>query len=262
MTLQEVLNHDRSFVEDHSRKFAKAFMMGDKLCTRMLGGPIMFCDPGNYDFTPWLGLEGFWESWVSMAIGRAIQPGWVCYDVGAAWGYYSLLMAGCGAGQVIAVEALPQRVSFIELNMKTSFYHTRFDMVSAAVGDGGKVNVNVLPHMVGNAFHVGVYDHDSTRFDHICNQKSDGKVDFIKVDIDGGELPFWDGIQETIAKNPNLIIVMEVNSQRYDAKAFYQRINEVFPVLRIVTTDGGTRQTTVDELIVISTQDQMLWLQR
>ncbi|HQR06994.1 MAG TPA: FkbM family methyltransferase [Gemmatales bacterium] len=262
MTLQEVLNHDRGFVEGHSRKFAKAFMMGDKLCTRLLGGPIMFCDPSNYDFTPWLGLEGFWESWVSMAIGRAIQPGWVCYDVGAAWGYYSLLMAGCGADQVVAVEALPHRVPYIELNMKTNFYNLPWDVVEAAVGNGSKVNVNVLPGLVGNAFDSGRHELDSVPFDRICQTGSGGKADLLKVDIDGGELAFWDGVQGTIASNPNLIIVMEVNSQRYDAKSFYQRINDVFPVLRVVTTDGGTRQTTVDELVAISTTDQMIWLQR
>lgn len=263
MILKELLNHNRTEIENYSRGFAKSFMMGDKMCTRMLGGPLMFCDPTNFDFSPWLGLEGFWESWVTMAIGRAIQPGSICYDVGAAWGYYSLLMGWAEAKQVVAIEPIPTRAEYARLNMKVSYRTTPFEVVECTVGNGTKMTmpVAVLPSIVKGMPTEGDFEFRARSFDEICKEKSGGKVDFMKVDIDGGELLFWDGVQETIKNNPNLIMVVEVNSQRYDATAFYTKINKVYETLRVVTTDGGVSAITVNDLVRSSKDDQMLWLQ-
>ena len=265
MTLHELMSHDRTFIEEHSRRFAKGFMMGDKLCTRMLGGPIMFVDPSNYDFAPWLGLEGFWESWITLALGRAIQPGNICYDVGSAWGYYSMLMAWGGASKVVAIEPIPDRAEYIKLNMRVNYLHTPFAYVPLAMSDGDakEVGVTVLPGMVCGKPNEGRHVFAADSFDNICKANTAGKVDMMKVDIDGGELLFWEGVQETIASNPNLIMVMEVNSNRYHAEEFYSKINKVYPVMRVITTDGKTRPVTVQELVTLaSVQDEMLWLQQ
>lgn len=266
MSIKQLVNRSRTEIENHSRGMSRAFMMGtEKLCCRMLGGPIMFCDPMNNDFTPWLGLEGYWEMWITMAVAKAVQPGWVCYDVGAAWGYYSILFGWCGASKVVSIEPIQSRGDFVALNMNTNFGGTPFDLVVSAVNSGlsDTVDIDVIPGRVCGFPNVTKTTFPAREFDSICLEKTEGRVDFMKVDIDGGEFLFWEGVQGTIKRNPGVIIVMEVNANRYaDSKDYYERIQKVFPVLRIVTTDGGVRPITIEELIKLSTeQDQMVWLQ-
>jgi hypothetical protein len=96
------------------------------LC-RLLGDFLAFVDTRDLMLGPRLVLDGFWEAWVTLAIARHLQPGSWCVDVGANYGYYTLLMAGaCGPeGRVAACEPNPLLAeTYLPQNLALNgFYH-------------------------------------------------------------------------------------------------------------------------------------------
>ncbi len=68
-----------------------------RLLCRLLGDYLACVDDRDLMLGPRLVLDGFWESWVTLAIARHLQRGCWCVDVGPNYGSYTLLMAGaCG----------------------------------------------------------------------------------------------------------------------------------------------------------------------
>src|SRR6185369_2301405 len=122
MTTRELLNHTREQIEIWSRARARSAYMGDSILCNILNRHNLYVDPLNYDMSPWLILDGFWELPTTMAIGRAIQPGWTCLDVGAWCGYYSVLMADLvgSTGRVMAYEPNPKHQRLCEHSFKAN----------------------------------------------------------------------------------------------------------------------------------------------
>lgn len=259
MTTRELLNYNRGDIENYIRARAKTAYVGDAVLCRVLGNHNMYVDHFNYDMAPWLMLDGLWEIWIAMAIGRAIQPGWTCIDAGAWCGFYSIMMADLvgSTGKVIAYEPNEKHANLCRRSFKAngfSWAELRYAALSNELGaakflttDGGGSRLESEGDKVVPTEMV-----DSLAID---------KVDLIKMDIEGGEYKAWTGIQKTISKNKNIIVVMEINTERYDDPAgFYADINRVFPVIRSITTDGVTKVTNVDEIMSIN-GEQMIWLQ-
>src|SRR6187402_1960175 len=118
MTMPACVHSDRAALEDAARRGAQAVNManGALLC-RVLTKYLMFVDPDDLGVTPRLCLDGFWESWVTAAIARALRPGAFCVDVGANHGYYTLLMADAAGphGRVLALEPNPTLAGLLAL---------------------------------------------------------------------------------------------------------------------------------------------------
>lgn len=258
MTMRELLaNHDRGFLEQYSRDRARNAYLGNRTLCRSLGTYNLYVDPLNYDMAPWIMLDGYWESWVTMAIGRAIQPGWTCLDVGAWCGYYAVMMAdlvGPG-GKVWAYE--PNHTHY-DL-CKRSFLANGFDWAhcwKVAIGAENKEAKFLLTDGGGSRLHE---EGTKLALVQMIDHEEYDKVDLIKIDIEGGERDAWDGMQKTIDRNPNIIIVMEWDARRYsDAQQFAGMIAKRFP-LRDITTDGVTVDIGVDDLMQPVMRN--LWLQ-
>src|SRR5688572_23436882 len=87
-----------------------AYMGDNTAIVRVLGKYIMWVDTTDIGITPHLSLNGYWESWITLAMARVLQPGWTCIDVGANHGYYTLIMADAvgPSGKVISIEPNPR----------------------------------------------------------------------------------------------------------------------------------------------------------
>jgi len=59
----------------------------------------------------WLGTH---EPTVQKTMEKVIEDGWVCYDIGAHIGYFSLLIAGLTGGKVFAFEPEPQNFRLLK----------------------------------------------------------------------------------------------------------------------------------------------------
>jgi hypothetical protein len=90
------------------------------------------------------------------------------------------------------------------------------------------------------------------------------KVDFIKIDAEGGEREIWRGMARTIEKNPQLQVFMEFNPKRtanYDPHEFLGAISADGFELGVVSYDGSSRVVDADKLIANGTE-QILFLRR
>lgn len=100
----------RQQLEQQSSDAVMSQNRGGRVLCRILGKYLCYIDPENTDITPHLVTSGYWESWITQAIARLVQPGWNCIDTGANMGYYTLLLADLvgGTGKVLAVEPHPE----------------------------------------------------------------------------------------------------------------------------------------------------------
>src|SRR5436853_284660 len=80
---------------------------------RVLGSCKMYLDTRDTGFGSHVSLDGYWEPWITVFVARQLRPGMVAIDVGANYGYYSLLFAALvgDTGHVYAIEPNPEIVS-------------------------------------------------------------------------------------------------------------------------------------------------------
>jgi len=256
MTTRELMNHNRDQIENACRANARTAFLGDAVLCRVINRFNMYVDPLNYDMAPWLMLDGYWEPWVTMAIGRAIQPGWTCLDVGAWCGYYTVLMADLvgPTGKVIAFEPNHRHVVLCERSVRANGQHWVKCYQEAA---GNEDTDGRFLRTDGGGSRLSPNGEENVSVVTIDGEED--KIDFIKMDIEGGERDAWDGMQKTIDRNPNIIIVMEWEPARYpDAQFFAGAIAKSFR-LRDITTDGLTVDISIDDLLKPVMRN--LWLQ-
>ena len=129
------LTQSRETLETESRRHYQTAYLGDGiiLC-RVLGRYLMRADARDLDITPHLCLDGFWESWVTLAIAARLRAGMRCVDVGANHGYYTLLMADAVGeeGQVLALEPNPALADLVRVNANTNGLGDRVAVIERA----------------------------------------------------------------------------------------------------------------------------------
>ena len=88
-------------------------------------GAKMLVDTRDAMVTPWLVLDGLWESHVTDWLQQTLQPGQVFVDVGANIGYFTLLggMLVGPQGTVVAIEAHPRLAELLQRNVIINGLH-------------------------------------------------------------------------------------------------------------------------------------------
>ena len=88
------------------------------------------------------------------------------------------------------------------------------------------------------------------------------RVDLVKIDAEGAEQAIWRGMHQTLARNPMITLIMEVNAGRYpDPAAFLDEIGSAEFILREIATDSTIQVVTADD-ILRTVDDHMLFLRR
>ena len=261
---------DNAFVESECRRMAVATFVGDQtvLC-RTLGRFKMYVSTLDEGLAPHLIGDGYWEMWTTRAMVEMIKPGMVCLDAGANVGYYSVLMADLAgsAGRVVAAEPVPATRRLLQRNVSINGFTGVTDILDNAFGaKTGEVTLYIPPGEPKNALicdHVPHPDWDKitapiSRIDDLDL----ARVDVVKIDVEGAEMDVWKGMQNTIDKNPDIQILMEVNCGRYPqaAKEFLAAIESRFPLRQIDFT--GCRVKVDANAVIAYPDDVMLYLSR
>lgn len=144
-----------------------------------------------------------------------IKPGMTVMEIGANVGFYTLLFSGLTGekGRVMAFE--PEPLNF-RLLARSAAENGRANITcrQAAVSDkSGKVNLYIYEESRGDNC---IYDcgdgRPSVETDAVSIDETlgpDGKVDFIKMDIQGAEYKAVLGMERTIRNSPGLTILCE-----------------------------------------------------
>jgi FkbM family methyltransferase len=268
----------RADLEEVSRRRATGVYYGEhRMLCRLLGEYLAFVDTRDLMLGPRLVLDGFWEAWVTLAIARYLQPGMWCVDVGANYGYYTLLMAAaCGPeGRVVACEPnpllarmyLPQNLALngfcheVEICSKV-ISNVDDQVVDFALCNDGNIGGSSLEHLVcGNHCRESIQVPAIT-LDQLCAAWP--RLDLVKIDAEGAEALVWEGMQDTLRRFPQATVVLELHLQRDPPQTvgFLHEIERAGYPLRSINYDGDIVPVEADTILTQPQEHWALWLRR
>ena len=238
----------RPTVEAAIRRRVQTAYLGDGLVlARILGRHKIFLRSSDRGFACHLMLDGFWEMWLTQFLARHVTPGMTVVDVGANFGYYTLLMGDLvgAAGQVIAVEPNPEAASLLQETVLLNGHRTRTRVVPHALGaSAGRGWLYAPDGEPKNAALVDVEHLPGGRTVEVSTLTLDevvlpyAKVDLVKIDAEGGEQGIVAGMRQLIARD-RPAIVLEFNAARYaDPRRFLDELLATYGTARELSLDG------------------------
>jgi FkbM family methyltransferase len=136
---------------------------------------------------------------------KAMVPGKRVLDIGANVGYYTLLALHCGASWAVAVEPTYYLVDMLKNSLKANpgFFEKALQIRGAASDRFGKATrFNQLDTITSNGeLHV---EGNTTVSTHCLGAYAEaiGKIDVIKIDVEGHEERAMQGMPGILANNP------------------------------------------------------------
>lgn len=226
-----------------------AYLGDGVVLARVLGGQKMLLRAGDRGFSRHIMLDGYWESWLTVFCARMLKPDMTAFDVGANFGYYTLLFANRvgPAGRVIAIEPNPSTYALLSETVSLNGYDSMVTLVSEAASaiSGATVELFVPlgePKNATIAFSANERPAESVTpvttvsIDELA--KDLRRVDFVKIDVEGAESDVLQGMAGTIERyRPT--IVLEFNASRYaDPSAILDRLLAAYGQVHEVTVEG------------------------
>jgi FkbM family methyltransferase len=158
----------------------------------------------------WLGEQDRWDVF---HIKRMLRPGAVVFDVGANFGYYSLVIAASldAACEVHAFE--PNAKTYERLLRNIELNELGGAVRAYKLGLSDSEGTGRMVERVGNSgaasVETGVEDGDTqlTTLDAFCAAHAVSRVDFVKIDIEGFEERMLRGASETLRRHKPPMLV-------------------------------------------------------
>lgn len=173
------------------------------------------------------------------------KPGMTMLDIGAHVGYYSYRYANILGenGRIFAFEPHPRTFATLQHNverfpqvtavnlalaeqegsaelhdylMMSASGSLHYDESMAALQKAQTHDSDIAPR-IDHPFAAQTFTVRTTSVDDFLTTAGIGQVDLVKMDIEGAEIGALRGMQRTIAKSPNLILLMEYNPQALTA---------------------------------------------
>jgi FkbM family methyltransferase len=249
----------RPVLEAAIRRRVQATYLGDGLVlARILGRHKMFLRSTDRGFACHVMLDGFWEMWLTQFLARQVKSGMRVIDVGANFGYFTLLLGDAvgASGRVIAVEPNPETASLLRESVALNGHAGRTRIVDKALSDATGTawlfspnsepkNATVVgqPNMPGGR----TFEIPTVALDDIA---LDGpRVDLVKIDAEGAEMSIVQGMRRLIERDRPMI-VLEFNPSRYAEPSHF--LDEM------LASYGSARQLAFDGTIVPLDKDAVL----
>lgn len=165
-------------------------------------------------------LEGAYEPDVCRVIVQTVRPGWVCVDVGAHNGYFTLLLAKLvgETGRVVAFEAHPDNAATVRRNVALNHLQARVRVEDMAISDGTCDRVRLFPGRDHSSSEWNIVGHDvegkkkqpelevlATSLDTYFPAGS--RIDFVKMDIEGAEAQALAGMRRVLQESQPAVLV-------------------------------------------------------
>jgi FkbM family methyltransferase len=215
----------------------------DLWLTKVLNRFLMFVESSDMSVAPSLVMDGYWEKVITGAFTARLKPGLTVVDVGANYGYYSLLAAATvgTSGRVYAFEPNPRTFEVLMKNIHVNWFDS---IVSARRLAALNSRKNVQLHALCN------FQGSSSLFVPLLVPEADPppeqrpvveaaplddfipeSVDLMKIDAEGSEPLVFEGMPGILNRSPHLTIFMEFSvpmiRQSTDPRNFLNRIREL-----------------------------------
>jgi FkbM family methyltransferase len=180
-------------------------------------------------------IEGGYETAECDFVARFLKPGMTVVDVGAHRGFYTLLFSKWVGrqGRVLSFEPSPRELRRLKLHLKINFCRN-VQVEGCALGeeDSSAANLYVVrENSVLNSLRPPdtVFSASPTpvavrRLDDMLSQAQLENVDFVKLDVEGGELSVLRGAEQLLKKVPRPVILCEVLEQLTRAWGYPARL--------------------------------------
>jgi FkbM family methyltransferase len=262
----ELANLNRAELETAIRERVQTIYLGDgKVLARVLGSFKMFLSSNDLGFGCHLMLDGYWESWLTLFLARYIRPGMTIIDVGANFGYYTVLFSALSgpSGHVIAIEPVPTTVALLKDTIELNGFASRTRLVAAAAGaePSSTAHLVVPDREPKNSTIVDVPREGSTpvpsfTIDELVRDFE--RIDLVKIDAEGAEINVIAGMRETIARCRPAIL-LEYNAARYNKPdEFLNYLLGEYGAVKNVGFDGCLENVSAEA--ILSTRVGEDWL--
>jgi FkbM family methyltransferase len=188
------------------------------LAEMFYGDPAFIVSAKDRSIAPRLITDGVYERDSTYYVCRRVSEASRCVDVGANFGYYTIVMARHALkAQVIALEPVRESFELLRQNIRINEVGDRCVALNTGASDRARsLPMDIDPSLLGDAHVVGSeraapgpmveadfvsLDEVLSEFDHVC--------DFVKIDVEGHEPLVLRGMTTTIARNPGLSILVE-----------------------------------------------------
>lgn len=182
-------------------------------------GKQMRIDLRDYPIGQTLYLDGNYEPELQRLMQHMNLSGSVCLDVGANIGLHTLTMSELvgAAGQVFAFEPETHNFQLLEQNLRRNGI-TNVVLQQCAVSDQegtcqiGLSPVNYGDHRVSTSAPADwqTQEVQMTTIDTSVEHLPERAIHFIKIDVQGHELHVLAGMKQTLERNPDVIMAIEV----------------------------------------------------
>jgi len=219
---------------------------------RILGRYKLYLDTRDHHFSAHVLLDGFWEMWVTKFIAMAVAPGMVAVDVGANFGYYTLLLGDLVGtdGRVIAVEPNPVVLPHLRNSVSINGFYHRTTIIAAAAGAVAKDGVQLytpqwelggatvvddpVPEQISGAPYSVV---PQVTLDPLIAEV--GQLDFVKIDAEGAEGAIIEGLEQSL-KRYKPVLILEFNALRGESPgALLDRLISIYGSMRFLDSFGA-----------------------
>jgi FkbM family methyltransferase len=231
-----------------------AVYVGDHLAlTRIQHRFFMYADTRDVSITPHLLLDGIWEPALTLLLETWIKPGMTVVDIGANFGYFTLLAAARlhpAEGLVYAFEPNPRSFEILEKNVAVNWLGKWVRAFPCALLDvPAEIELHSAPTLLGSSsFFVTHLEGQNFQPIPVVARPLDeivtGSVDVMKMDAEGSEPFIFEGMKGVLQRSPRIKIVIEFNvpaleAARVDPRQFLERLRALGFGFFSVTAQGG-----------------------
>lgn len=165
-------------------------------------------------------LNADYERGMTGTIERLVMPADICADVGAHFGYFTLLMAKRTGprGRVVAFEAYPPNTQQLRANVRVNGYQDWVQVENIAVCDRSSAQVALFPGRERSSAEWNIVGHDTggnstvpelevaaTSLDAYFAIGS--QVDVVKIDVEGAEADVIRGMRRLLNEcRPSVLV--------------------------------------------------------
>jgi FkbM family methyltransferase len=197
------------------------------MLTQTIHGLKYFIDPQDLIIAPQMVVYRQWEADISDLFRLLCRPDSVVIDVGANFGYFSVLAANLigtsNSGQVISFEPNPYLCKLFRRNREINWSIAPVTLHEMALGDfddnltlyvpvehGANGSLSAPAGMECTQIPVPVKPLDDVL-------PPDLAVDLMKIDVEGHEASVLRGARKVIASSPNLHLILEWSQKQMKA---------------------------------------------